>query len=87
LTARLPTEAAAQAYDTGRRRDMEAGMAKYFATEAALEAVRIHGAQRLLEGVPGRAAVPRRPAPLSGVGTNETQRIIIARQLVERNRI
>ena len=46
--ARLLTESAAKAYDSGRRCDMEAGMAKLFATEAALfnslEAMRIHGA-------------------------------------------
>ena len=46
--ARLLTEAAARAYDGGRRCDLEAGMAKLYATEAALEnsleAMRIHGA-------------------------------------------
>ena len=46
--ARLLTGAAAQAYDRGERCDMEAGMAKLYATEAAvensLEAMRIHGA-------------------------------------------
>ena len=46
--ARLLTLDAARAFDSGERCDMEAGMAKYFATEAALEnsieAMRIHGA-------------------------------------------
>ncbi len=87
--ARLLTEQAAQAYDTGERCDLEAGMAKLFATEAALEnsleAMRIHGAY----GYSKEFNIERyyRDAPLLaiGEGTNELQRIIIARQLVERN--
>ncbi len=87
--ARLLTERAAQAYDTGERCDLEAGMAKLFATEAALEnsleAMRIHGAY----GYSKEFNIERyyRDAPLLaiGEGTNELQRIIIARQLVERN--
>jgi alkylation response protein AidB-like acyl-CoA dehydrogenase len=86
--ARLLTEAAARAYDEGRRCDMEAGMAKLFATEAAcenaLEAMRIHGAY----GYSKEFNIERyyRDAPLLaiGEGTNELQRIIIARQLVQR---
>lgn len=88
--ARLLVENAARAFDTGERCDMEAGMAKYFATEAALknatDALRIHGAY----GYSKEFNVERyyRDAPLLtiGEGTNEMQRIIIARQLVERNR-
>src|SRR6516162_11761728 len=87
--ARLLTEDAAQAYDKGERCDMEAGMAKLFATETAvnvsLEAMRIHGAY----GYSKEFVVERiyRDAPLLviGEGTRELQRIIIARQLVERN--
>jgi alkylation response protein AidB-like acyl-CoA dehydrogenase len=87
--ARLLVEQAARAYDTGQRCDMEAGMAKLFATEAALEnaleAMRIHGAY----GYSKEFNIERyyRDAPLLaiGEGTNELQRIIIARQLVERN--
>ena len=89
--ARLLTEQAANAYDTGERCDMEAGMAKLFATEAAvensMEAMRIHGAY----GYSKEFNIERyyRDAPLLaiGEGTNELQRIIIARQLVERNPI
>jgi alkylation response protein AidB-like acyl-CoA dehydrogenase len=89
--ARLLTEAAAQAYDRGVRSDMEAGMAKLFATEAAvensLEAMRIHGAY----GYSTEFNIERyyRDAPLLviGEGTNEMQRIIIARQLIQRNPI
>ncbi|WP_090845380.1 acyl-CoA dehydrogenase family protein [Paracoccus alkenifer] len=87
--ARLLVESAARAYDRGERCDMEAGMAKYFATEAALEnateAMRIHGGY----GYSKEYNVERlyRDAPLLtiGEGTNEMQRIIIARQLIERN--
>jgi len=89
--ARLLLENAARAYDSGERCDMEAGMAKYFASEAALEnsieALRIHGGY----GYSTEFNVERyyRDAPLMciGEGTNEMQRIIIARQLIERNRI
>ena len=87
--ARLLTEQAARAYDRGERCDMEAGMAKLNATEAALEnsleAMRIHGAY----GYSPEYNIERyyRDAPLLaiGEGTNELQRLIIARQLVERN--
>ena len=87
--ARLLTYDAARAYDRGLRCDMEAGMAKYFASEAAvenaLEAMRIHGGY----GYSKEYHVERyfRDAPLMciGEGTNEIQRMIIARQLIERN--
>lgn len=87
--ARLLTESAAKAYDKGERCDMEAGMAKYLATEAAvenaLESMRIHGGY----GYSKEYNVERlyRDAPLLtiGEGTNEMQRIIIAKQLIERN--
>jgi alkylation response protein AidB-like acyl-CoA dehydrogenase len=87
--ARLLTQQAAAAYDRGERCDMEAGMAKYFATEAAMEnsheAMRIHGAY----GYSKEYNVERfyRDAPLLviGEGTNELQRIIIAKQLIARN--
>jgi alkylation response protein AidB-like acyl-CoA dehydrogenase len=88
--AKLLTEAAARAYDRGERCDMEAGMAKLYASEAALsnslEAMRIHGAY----GYSKEFNIERyyRDAPLLaiGEGTNELQRIIIARQLVERHK-
>lgn len=89
--ARLLTLQAAQAYDRGERCDMEAGMAKLFATETAvensLEAMRIHGGY----GYSKEYLVERfyRDAPLLviGEGTNELQRIIISKQLIERNRV
>jgi alkylation response protein AidB-like acyl-CoA dehydrogenase len=87
--ARLLTEHAARTYDAGGRCDLEAGMAKLYASEAALEnsleAMRIHGAY----GYSKEFNIERyyRDAPLLaiGEGTNELQRIIIARELVKRN--
>lgn len=87
--ARLLTQQAAEKFDRGERCDMEAGMAKYFATEAAMEnsheALRIHGGY----GYSREYNVERlyRDAPLLviGEGTNELQRIIIAKQLIARN--
>jgi len=87
--ARLLTYDAARAYDSGERCDMEAGMAKFFASEAAvenaLESMRIHGGY----GYSKEYHVERyfRDAPLLciGEGTNEIQRIIIAKQLIARN--
>jgi len=86
--ARQLTLYAARAADEGRRVDMEAGMAKLFASETAmkiaLDAVRIHGGN----GYSTEYDVERyfRDAPLMivGEGTNEIQRTVIARQLVER---
>src|SRR5690349_1070705 len=88
--ARLLVRNAAQIYDRGERCDLEAGMAKYFASEAAFEnaheALRIHGGY----GYSREFAVERlyRDAPLLciGEGTNEMQRILIARQLIQRNK-
>lgn len=87
--ARLLVDSAANAYDRGQRCDMEAGMAKYFATEAAvtnsMDSMRVHGGY----GYSKEFTVERlyRDAPLLtiGEGTNELQRIIIARQLIARN--
>ena len=80
---------AARCYDSGRRADMEAGMAKLFASETAMEialnAVRIHGGY----GYSTEFDVERyfRDAPLMivGEGTNEIQRNVIARQLIQRH--
>ncbi len=82
---------AARCYDRGDRADMEAGMAKLFASEAAmqiaLDAVRIHGGY----GYSTEFDVERyfRDAPLMivGEGTNEIQRNVIARQLIKRNSV
>lgn len=90
-SARLLTESAARAFDTGVRCDLEAGMAKLAASEAAvsnsLDAMRIHGAY----GYSKEFNIERyyRDAPLLaiGEGTNELQKIIIAKQLIERNKL
>ncbi|MFB4263869.1 acyl-CoA dehydrogenase family protein [Nonomuraea sp. GTA35] len=84
--ARLLTYWAASQADGGRRVDMEAGMAKYFASEvalkASLESMRIHGGY----GYSQEYVVERlyRDAPLMaiGEGTNDVQRMVIARALV-----
>jgi alkylation response protein AidB-like acyl-CoA dehydrogenase len=68
---------------------MEAGMAKYFASEAALEnsieAMRIHGAYGYSNEFPAERYFRDAPLLCIGEGTNEIQRIIIARQLLARN--
>jgi alkylation response protein AidB-like acyl-CoA dehydrogenase len=79
---------AAEQFDSGERSDLEAGMAKLFCSEMAMEvalaAIRIHGGY----GYSTEFDVERyfRDAPLMivGEGTNEIQKNIIARQLVER---
>ncbi|MCH1866352.1 acyl-CoA dehydrogenase family protein [Nocardioides sp. CFH 31398] len=89
--ARQLTLHAARTYDTGARADLEAGMAKLFASETAmqvaLDAVRVHGGY----GYSTEYDVERyfRDAPLMivGEGTNEIQRGVIARQLVARHPI
>jgi alkylation response protein AidB-like acyl-CoA dehydrogenase len=89
--ARQLTRYAAERYDSGERCDMEAGMAKLFASEVAMEialnAVRIHGGY----GYSTEYDVERyfRDAPLMivGEGTNEIQRNVIAAQLVARGGI
>ncbi len=87
--ARLLVESAARAYDRGERCDMEAGMAKYFATEAAmenaLECMRIHGAYGYSPEFDVERYYRDAPLLLIGEGTNEMQRMIIARQLIQRH--
>ncbi|CAM3338145.1 acyl-CoA dehydrogenase family protein [Kibdelosporangium persicum] len=87
--ARQLVQYAARRYDSGERADMEAGMAKLFASETAmkiaLDAVRVHGGY----GYSTEFDVERyfRDAPLMivGEGTNEIQKNVIARQLIKRN--
>lgn len=86
--ARQLTRFAAERYESGERSDLEAGMAKLFASEVAMEialdAIRIHGAY----GYSTEYDVERyfRDAPLMivGEGTNEIQRNVIVRQLIAR---
>lgn len=87
--AELLVEDAAKSYDKGERVDMEAGMAKYFASETAVycatEAMRIHGGYGYSKEYPIERLYRDAPLMCIGEGTNEMQRIIIARQLVKRN--
>ena len=89
--AKLLTLQAAEKKSAGERADLEAGMAKLFATEAAeevaLDAMRIHGGY----GYSQEFVVERiyRDAPLLiiGEGSNEIQQLVIARRLLERHRV
>ena len=85
----LLVDDAARLYDLGQRVDMEAGMAKYFASETALycatEAMRIHGGYGYSKEYPVERLFRDAPLMCIGEGTNEMQRIIIAKQLVKRN--
>jgi alkylation response protein AidB-like acyl-CoA dehydrogenase len=87
--AELLVEDAARAYDAGGRVDMEAGMAKWFATETAFEvateAMRIFGANGYSKEYPIERLYRDAPLLMIGEGTNEMQRIIIARRLIARN--
>jgi alkylation response protein AidB-like acyl-CoA dehydrogenase len=87
--SRLLVHRAADMYDRGDRCDLEAGMAKLFATETAMEnaaeAMRIHGGYGYSTEFPVERLYRDAPLLVIGEGTNELQRIIIARQLVARN--
>jgi alkylation response protein AidB-like acyl-CoA dehydrogenase len=87
--ARLLTFDAAETYDRGERCDMEAGMAKYFASEAAVrnseEAMRIFGGYSYSKEYEIERYYRDALLMCIGEGTNEMQRMIIARQWVKRN--
>ena len=87
--ARLLIEQAARKYDTGERCDLESSMAKLFASEAgvenSLEAMRIFGGYSYSTDFDVERYYRDAPLMCIGEGTNEMQRIIIARQLVARN--
>jgi alkylation response protein AidB-like acyl-CoA dehydrogenase len=86
--ARLLIEQAARKYDTGERCDLEASMAKLFASEAgvenSLEAMRIFGGYSYSVDFDVERYYRDSPLMCIGEGTNEMQRIIIAKQLIER---
>jgi alkylation response protein AidB-like acyl-CoA dehydrogenase len=89
--SRLLVEQAAGKYDRGERCDMEAGMAKLFASESALsnatEALRVHGGYGYSEEFDVERYYRDAPLMCIGEGTNEIQRVLIAKQLVKRNPI
>jgi alkylation response protein AidB-like acyl-CoA dehydrogenase len=89
--SKLLIDSAAKAYDSGERCDMEAGMAKYFATETgaycAQEGMRIFGGYSYSTEYEIERFYRDAMLMCIGEGTNEMQRIIIAKQLVARNPI
>jgi alkylation response protein AidB-like acyl-CoA dehydrogenase len=89
--ARLLTLDAATRIDNGQRADMEAGMAKLFASEVCMEialtAVRIHGGYGYSTEFDAERYFRDAPLMIVGEGTNEIQRNVIARQLIERHRL
>jgi alkylation response protein AidB-like acyl-CoA dehydrogenase len=88
--ARLLTRSAAERKDAGQRCDVEAGMAKLFASETALEvateSMRIHGGIGYTTELPIERYYRDAPLMIIGEGTNEIQRIVIARGLLARAR-
>ncbi|MDQ1396450.1 MAG: hypothetical protein QOG64_1709 [Acidimicrobiaceae bacterium] len=86
--ARLLTRSAAEKLDAGVRADVEAGMAKLFASETAFElateAMRIHGGYGYTTDLPIERYYRDAPLMIIGEGTNEIQRLVIARGLLER---
>jgi alkylation response protein AidB-like acyl-CoA dehydrogenase len=86
--ARLLTHNAAERKDRGERCDVEAGMAKLFASEAAFEiateAMRIHGGVGYTTELPIERYFRDAPLMIIGEGTNEIQRLVIARGLLQR---
>ncbi|PKV97222.1 alkylation response protein AidB-like acyl-CoA dehydrogenase [Amycolatopsis echigonensis] len=89
--ARLLTLDAAEKLDAGVRADMEAGMAKLFASETAmqvaLDAIRVHGGYGYSKEYDVERYFRDAPLMIVGEGTNEIQRNVIAAQLVARNKI
>jgi alkylation response protein AidB-like acyl-CoA dehydrogenase len=86
--SRLLTASAAAKLDTGERADVEAGMAKLFASESAFEiateALRIHGGNGYTTEFPVERYYRDAPLMIIGEGTNEIQRLVIARGLLKR---
>ncbi|MFT7474022.1 MAG: alkylation response protein AidB-like acyl-CoA dehydrogenase [Verrucomicrobiales bacterium] len=84
--ARLLTYDAANKFDAGQRIDLEAGMAKLFASETAFEvamdAVRIHGGNGFTTEYRVERYLRDTPLMIIGEGTNEIQKMVIARKLL-----
>ena len=89
--SRLLVASAARKKDRGERCDLEAAMAKLFATETAqavaLESLRIHGGAGYSKDLPVERYYRDAPLLLIGGGTNELQRLIIAKRLIEIERM
>ncbi|MXZ02390.1 MAG: acyl-CoA dehydrogenase [Chloroflexi bacterium] len=88
--ARLLTMSAAQKKDDGERVDLAAGMAKLYASEicgeVAMDAMRIHGGGGYTKDFPVERYYRDAPLMIIGEGTNEVQKLVIARRLLERYR-
>ena len=88
--SRLLTKNAAERKEAGLRCDVEAGMAKLFASETAFElateAMRIHGGMGYTTDLPVERYFRDTPLMIIGEGTNEIQRLVIARGLLARDR-
>ncbi|HEX7165910.1 MAG TPA: acyl-CoA dehydrogenase family protein [Acidimicrobiales bacterium] len=86
--SRLLTRSAAEKFDSGERADVEAGMAKLFASESAFEiateAMRVHGGYGYTTEFPVERYYRDAPLMIIGEGTNEIQRLVIARGLLKR---
>jgi butyryl-CoA dehydrogenase len=89
--SRLMMLSAAKQKAAGERSDLEAGMAKYFCSEACheivTEALRVHGGYGYSAEYPIERLYRDAPFLLIGEGTSEIQKIIIARQLLERYKV
>ncbi len=89
--ARLLTYEAAAKKDRDERVDLEAGMAKLFASEicaeVTMEAMRIHGGYGYIKEYPIERYYRDAPLMIIGEGTNEIQRLVIARQLLRKYQI
>jgi alkylation response protein AidB-like acyl-CoA dehydrogenase len=89
--ARLMTQMAARKKDAGERADVECGMAKLFATETCFEcvteAMRIHGGYGFSKEYEVERLYRDAPLLIIGEGTNEIQKLIIARGLLERYKV
>lgn len=87
--ARLLTYDAAAKKDDGERVDLEAGMAKLFASEVCgkvtLDAMRIHGGYGYVKDYPVERYYRDAPLMIIGEGTNEIQRLVIARRLLQKH--
>lgn len=86
--ARLMTHDAAERKDRGDRIDLEAGMAKLYASEicaeVTMDAMRIHGGYGFIKDQPLERYYRDAPLMIIGEGTNEIQRLVIARNLLKR---
>lgn len=89
--ARLMCHNAARKFDEGVRADLEAGMAKLFCSETAaeitLEAMRIHGGNGYTSEYPIERYYRDAPLMIIGEGTSEIQKLVIARQLLDKYRV